>query len=193
MVQAEQDDARRDLKIQCQELDQAQIRHELGLATHTGCDWDSFCREVCEISLMEESQSIGGEGKVVQIDESKFGKRKYHRGHHVEGQWVFGGIESDSRKCFLIAVEKRDEQTLLPIIQKWIKPGTTIISDCWKAYCNLVKHGYMHRTVNHAKVKMPPFSVRKHHFSSYLAEFMWSYRNKNNDLFEMFLQDVKKI
>ena len=142
---------------------------------------------------MEESQSIGGEGKVVQIDESKFGKRKYHRGHHVEGQWVFGGIESDSRKCFLIAVEKRDEQTLLPIIQKWIKPGTTIISDCWKAYCNLEKHGYMHRTVNHAKVKMPPFSVRKHHFSSYLAEFMWRYRNKNNDLFEMFLQDVKKI
>ena len=68
----------------CQELDQAHlIRHELGLATHTGCDWDSFCREICEISLMEESQSIGEEGKVVQIDESKFGKRKYHRGHHM--------------------------------------------------------------------------------------------------------------
>ena len=108
---------------------------------------------------------------------------------------------------------KRDEQTLLPIIQKWIKPGTTIISDCWKAYCNLEKHGYTHRTVNHsielvndsgdstnkieghwrhAKVKMPPFGVRKHHFSSYSAEFMWRYRNKDNDLFEMFLQDVKK-
>ena len=37
----------------CQELDQAQIRHELGLATHTGVDWDSFCREVCEISGLE--------------------------------------------------------------------------------------------------------------------------------------------
>ena len=48
-----------------------------------------------EISLMEDSQSIGGEGKVVQIDESKFGKPKYHRGHHVEGQWVFGRIEND--------------------------------------------------------------------------------------------------
>ena len=41
----------------CQELDQAQTRHELGLATHTGVDWDSFCREVCEISLMVDSQS----------------------------------------------------------------------------------------------------------------------------------------
>ena len=44
----------------------------------------------------------------------------------------------------------------------------------------------------HAKVKMPPFGVRKHHFSLYLAEFMWRYRNKKNYLFEMFLQDVKK-
>ena len=39
---------------------------------------------------------------------------------------------------------------LLPIIQKWIKPGTTIISDCWKVYCNLEKHGYTHTTVNHS-------------------------------------------
>ena len=198
----------------CQDLDQVQIRHELVLATHTGVDWDSFCREVCEITLMEERESIGGEGKVVQIDESKFGKRKYHRGHHVEGQWVFGGIECDSRKSFLIPVDKRDEHTLLPIIQKWIKPGTTIISDCWKAYTNLGKYGYTHRTVNHseefvnkdgdstnrieghwrhAKVKMPPFGVRKNHFSSYLAEFMWRYRNRDRDLFEMFLGDVKKI
>ena len=35
----------------------------------------------------------GGEGEVVKIDESKFGKRKYHRGHYVKGQWVFGGTE----------------------------------------------------------------------------------------------------
>ena len=117
----------------CQDLDQAQIKHEVGLAESTGVDWDSFCREVCEITLLENSDKLGGKGKVVQIDESKFGKRKYHRGHHVEGQWVFGGIEEDSRKCFLVAVEKRDEQTLLPIIQKWIEPGTIIVSDCWKA------------------------------------------------------------
>ena len=103
---------------------------------------------------------------------------------------------------------------LLPIIQKWIEPGTTIISDCWKAYCNLEKYGYIHKTVNHskefvnddgdctnkiegqwrrAKVKLPPFGVRKHHFSSYLAEFMWRYMNRDQDLFATFLRDVKKI
>ena len=51
-------------------------------------------------SLFENSEKLGGEGKIVQIDESKFGKRKYHRGHHVEGQWVFGVIEEDRKEVF---------------------------------------------------------------------------------------------
>ena len=44
-----------------------------------------FCRELCEVTLFENREKLGGPGKVVQIDESKIGKRKYHRGHVVEG------------------------------------------------------------------------------------------------------------
>ena len=36
-----------------------------------------------------------GLGAVVEIDESKFGKRKYHRSHYVKGQRVFGGYETE--------------------------------------------------------------------------------------------------
>ena len=43
-----------------------------------------------------------------------------------------------------------------------------------------------------AKAKLPPFGVRKHQFSSYLAEFMWRYMNTDEDLFEKFLEAVKK-
>ncbi|KAF9760837.1 hypothetical protein NGRA_2994 [Nosema granulosis] len=34
------------------------------------------------------SEKIGGNNRIVEIDESKFGKRKHHRGHKVEGVWV---------------------------------------------------------------------------------------------------------
>lgn len=44
----------------------------------------------------------------------------------------------------------RNAATLVPLIKKWIRPGTTIVSDCWKAYSGLSKEGYDHLTVNHS-------------------------------------------
>lgn len=79
--------------------------------------------------MFDSSQKIGAEGKIVQIDESRFGKQKYHRLHRVKGQWVFGGIEQDSTKCFMVVVDKGDKATLLLLIERWIKPGTVLISD----------------------------------------------------------------
>lgn len=131
---------------------------------------------------MEESCKLGGPGKTVQIDESKIGKRKYHRGYHVESQWVSRGIEEGSWKCFIVSVETRSEAELLPVTKRWVKPGTLIISDCWKSYVNLEKNGFEHATVNHSKeqggnhtnkiegqwrhmkASMPKFGVRKHVF-----------------------------
>ncbi|KAL4113901.1 hypothetical protein QTP88_017455 [Uroleucon formosanum] len=84
-------------------------------------------------AVIDEFNSMGGEGKVVEIDESKFGKRKYHRGHRVEGQWVFGGVERETGRCFLVPVERRDKDTLLALVKDWILTGTTIISDCYLA------------------------------------------------------------
>ena len=36
---------------------------------------------------------IGGPGRIVEVDEAKFGKRKYQRGRIVQGSWVLGGVE----------------------------------------------------------------------------------------------------
>lgn len=127
------------------------IRKYLDISgNHTACDCSSFCREVTYDDLVLNMKAIGGPGKTVEIDESKFGKRKYHRGKRVEGQWVFGGFERESGESFMVPVEKRDTNTLLPIIQKWILTGTTIISDFWKSYDCLSKHGFEHLKVNHS-------------------------------------------
>jgi len=52
----------------------------------------------------------------------------------MEGQWVFGGIERESGRRFLIPVTDRSEKTLLALTETWIEKDTIIISDCWKAY-----------------------------------------------------------
>ena len=56
------------------------------IVSNTAVDWDSFCHETCEVTLSEPEEKIGGPSKIVQINERKFGKRKYDRGHCVEGQ-----------------------------------------------------------------------------------------------------------
>lgn len=165
-------------------------------SNNTLVDWSSFCREVCYDAITTNMVPIGGEGQIVEIDESKFGKRKYNRGRAVDGQWVFGGIERSSGKCFLVAVENRTRETLVPIIKKYILPGTTIMSDCWKPYDVLGQEGYTHLRVNHsvefvdastgactnkiestwraAKKHFPAGSGRrKHFFAGYLAKYVF--------------------
>jgi transposase-like protein len=78
-----------------------------------------------------------------------FGRRKYNRGPTVKGQWVFGGVERESGRTFLVPVPDRTADTLMTVIDTWIEPGTTVISNCWAAYRNLDAQGYTHRTVNH--------------------------------------------
>jgi hypothetical protein len=80
-------------------------RHDLlmenvGIASHTVVAWYSFFREVLVDDAIGSSEILGGPGSVVEIDEAKFGRRKFNRGRIVEGQWVFGGIERGSgRRC----------------------------------------------------------------------------------------------
>lgn len=90
----------------------------------------------------------------MEIDESKFGKRKYHRGHRVEGVWVVGGIErTEERRCFLVVVEDRTQETLLKIIKDNVAPGSIVHTDYWRGYLGMDRlfgFRYTHRVVNHS-------------------------------------------
>ena len=188
-----------------------EIMHELGLSKKTVIEWSHFFRESCFTTVMDQSEMIGGNGIEVEIDESKFGKRKYYRGHRVEGQWVFGGREKyNKKKVFMVPVKDRKKTTLIPLIKRWIAPGTIIHSDCWKAYHDLGCMGYTHVTVNHskefiqnaactngiesdwrhAKVTMPRYGVHRGMHAGYLAEFMWRRKHMDSDRFITLIQDI---
>ena len=177
--------------------DQRFIMRECHLGSNTTIvDWCNFAREVCVSVLETDSKPIGGPGTIVEIDESKFGRRKYHRGRRVDGVWVFGGIERGDRgNCFMVTVEDRSAATLIPIIKKYILPGSKIMSDCWKAYDCLENEGYIHGTVNHSiefinsetgdhtqsiestwravKKSLPRSGSTKGMYDSYFAEFIF--------------------
>lgn len=95
---------------------------------------------------------LGGPGVIVEIDESKFGKRKYSHGHPVEGVWVVGGVErTPERKCFMMTIPNRNAETMKNIITNHVLPGSIIHTDFWRAYNGIVEWEmfYGHRAVNH--------------------------------------------
>jgi hypothetical protein len=96
------------------------------------------------------SKKIGGPNQTVEIDEIKFGQQKYHRGHPVQGQWVFGGAEWGSGRLFLVPVPDTTVDTLATIIPNQIEPGTMVISDCWGVYHDLDSLGYTQHTIIHS-------------------------------------------
>ena len=51
---------------------------------------------------------------------------------------------------FFTTVENRAANTVVSIIKQHIKPDTTLIIDCWRAYSSLNSEGFNHLTLNHS-------------------------------------------
>ena len=121
-----------------------------GHSSATVTDYIGYFRDMVSFNLAENREMIGGDEVIVEIDETKFGKRKYDRGHRVEGAWVFGGVErTPERRMFAQVVPDRSAATLLDVIQRNVHPGSIIYS----GICTNIEPllGMRHATVNHSQ------------------------------------------
>ena len=123
-----------------------------GLSENTISDWRIRVHTKVADWLVANASPLGGPGIIVELDEAKFGKRKYNKGAYREGQWAIGGVDRDTGQCFLLPCpnNKRDAPTLLPLIYRWILPGSIVYTDEWGAYNDLTASGYTHESVNHS-------------------------------------------
>ncbi len=55
------------------------VMWKTGHSSNTIVDWYNFHRDVCMQYFFDHPVQIGGLGKVVEIAESKFGKRTFNR------------------------------------------------------------------------------------------------------------------
>jgi transposase-like protein len=118
----------------------------------------------------------------------------------------------------MFAVPDRSAATLMPIITQYILPGTTIMSDQWRAYNGIAAAagmGYTHETVNHSLHFINPNTgantqrierswksakernkrhngTHRQMIDSYLCEYMWRNRVKmtSADPFDSIMLDI---
>ncbi|XP_036341746.1 uncharacterized protein LOC118751086 [Rhagoletis pomonella] len=186
-------------------------------------DWYNYCWEEVvyyQLEKEEHGAKIGGPGKIVQIDGSKFGKRKFNKGRRVEGHWVLGMIEDGSEDIRLEECPDnvRSTEVLIPLIQKHVAESTTIRTDFWKAYDCLPSYGYEYQKVNHSDPDNPFVAPDGTHtqriesqwrvvkrvfqkdnynntanFADIIVEFLWrkSIENNRQDPFEKLIEAVK--
>ncbi|KAL0861609.1 hypothetical protein ABMA27_009108 [Loxostege sticticalis] len=178
------------------------MREEV-LSQATIADCFNYCREATIVYQLEHEESrekIGGPGKIVQIDESKFERRKYSR----DG--------SDDLRLEVCPDNQRNADVLVQLIKKHVREGSTIHTDFWKAYDCLPEHGYIHKKVNHSdpinkfvapdgvhtrieshwRVMKRLFSKDKSNFTEWLIEHIWRRNNRINhrEQFEELLKCI---
>jgi transposase-like protein len=190
----------------------------IALTGHSSATLTNFYahfRQLVTQALAEEDQVIGGPGIEVEIDETKLGKQKYHRGHRVDGVWVVVGIErGPTGKIFMVPVETRDAETIREIVFRHVRPGSTIYSDYWKGYSHLEDFGLTHLRVNHSqtfkdpvsgactntveglnsgiKRRIMPRNRTKNGIKGHLGEYVWRRQNKEC-LFEKLIEAMRDI
>ena len=131
------------------------------ISENTNSEWKILLHVRVADWLMAYPTTLGRPGVKVELNEAKFGKRKYNKGAYREGQWVLGAVDRNTGQCFLLPCpnNKRDAATLLPLISRWILPGSVVYTNEWSAYNGLTAAAYTHHSANHSIQFVDPATV----------------------------------
>lgn len=168
-------------------LGMEQTFNMLGLSHVTIIDWNNMIREICSAKFAQETNpQLGGVGRIVQIDESVIYKPKYHRGHAMREpeKWIFAIYDVERKIGAIEFVQNRSSEVLLPIIKKYVLPGTEIHSDQWAAYNGIstiaVDPPYIHKTVNHSNYfRNPVTGVHTNNVEAYWSSIKRRFKMLN--------------
>lgn len=178
-----------------------ELQRQLGVTYKTAWRMAALIRE--HMAAVDGDVQIGGEGKVVEVDETFMGGKTTGMDWRSRKTVVLGMVERGG-DIVLEVVPNQQATTLIPKIHEHIKAGTEIHTDELRSYQKF--HGsrtkYSHKMVNHGQdeyvglngettnaiesffshlkrsIKGTHTSVSKKHMQRYLKEFEYRFNRR---------------
>lgn len=100
------------------------------------------------MAAMSRPDMLGGEGKVVQVDEVYLRYLASTDGGRRHAAVVFG-LATEGKVLSAIVPDRRSH-TLIPQIVARVRPGSKVVSDMLSGYRKLAEYGFEHVQVNHS-------------------------------------------
>lgn len=123
------------------------LRKQLGLLPKSA---HRLCNRVrLHMSTYERPIALGGPGKRVEVDEVLLRHVRIPGQDRLETAMVMGMVCEGRVITGIVSDRKR--QTLHANIQRYVRRGSTIVTDDWAAYKGLDRLGFKHISVNHSR------------------------------------------
>lgn len=122
------------------------------LSEDDACFWYRTFRDTCSKWIKVNPVRIGGLNQVVHLDEAPIA-RKSRDGRMIPTQWIFGGVDDQTKKCFLVRMLDHSRANFMKVIQTFVEPGSKIHSFEGLNFSDVtslsVKPAYTHEVVAH--------------------------------------------
>lgn len=169
------------------------------VAENTMTDYLKKLFKVMTIANQHRFEKLGGEGEVVEVDESQF-KSKYNRGRLTKFQsrdiWVMGlTTRKPPKKIFATRIYKRNIFNVDTVIEAVVKEGSVLVSDQANVYKKVAERltnlRLSHRNVNHKENYVDKFD-RTIHTQNVESRWRWFKQNlhscQSNDLIDGYIE-----
>jgi transposase-like protein len=179
-----------------------QLHRTLGVTLKTAWFMSHRIREAMRDGSLSQ---LGGEGQIVEVDETYIGNRKQqgnYRGGYQHKMKVLSLVERGTGRARSVHVEQVNINTVLPIVKANIARETHIMTDSYGVYKNIIRQNFADHSVIrhefeqyvdgiiHTNTVEGFFSIFKRgmrgvyqwcsekHLHRYLAEFDFRYSNR---------------
>ena len=122
------------------------VRKQLGLGHRSSF---RLCRMIrVHMATMPRPARLGGPDKIVHIDEAHL-RYLAVPGSKTRGAALVLGMACEGQVLSGIIPDRRAE-TIIPLILDRVVPGSTVVTDAYRSYHALERHGYRHVQINHS-------------------------------------------